>query len=153
MTRWYFDLSPCPSSSLSLSLSLVRLCVDRDMSFCRTQISLVETVTQWDKCHRSFFLSSLHTHPSTNERKAHGVPASSYRRFISLYHTTNHCLVSSAHEIIIVVCCCSISLSLIDLWSTTGNANNVEREREREREKKTKEKKVFCCCCTSSARD
>jgi hypothetical protein len=59
----------------------------------------------------------------------------SYRRFILLYHTTNHCSnVSFAHEIIIVVCC-SISLSLIDLWSTTANVNETERERLREKKK------------------
>jgi hypothetical protein len=47
MTRWYFDLSPCPSYSLR--------CIYLYMSFCRTQISLVYSVTQWDKCHLSFF--------------------------------------------------------------------------------------------------
>jgi hypothetical protein len=47
MTRWYFDLSPCPSYFL--------LCTYQYMSFCRMQISLVDAVTQWDKCHLSLF--------------------------------------------------------------------------------------------------
>jgi len=47
MTRWYFDLSPCPSHFL--------LCIYLYMSFCRIQISLVDPVTQWDKCHLSLF--------------------------------------------------------------------------------------------------
>ncbi len=49
MTRWYFDLSPCPSHFL--------LCIYLYMSFCRIQISLVDPVTQWDKCHLSLFYS------------------------------------------------------------------------------------------------
>lgn len=47
MTRWYFDLSPC--------LSYFLLCIYLYMSFCRIQISLVDPVTQWDKCHLSLF--------------------------------------------------------------------------------------------------
>ncbi len=80
-----------------------------------------------------------------------------------------------AHEIIVVVCC-SMSLSLIDLWSTTANANEIEKEGEKEIEKK-KEKRcsvvvvhhrrvissdsrllslscslVFCFCCSGIGR-
>ena len=47
MTRWYFDLSPC--------ISYFLLCIYQYMSFCRIQISLVDAVTQWDKCHLSLF--------------------------------------------------------------------------------------------------
>lgn len=89
MTRWYFDLSPC--------LSYFLLCIYLYMSFCRIQISLVDPVTQWDKCHLSLFYKKHEwkKRKRKKEKKASNFFILPYRCFSFLYHITNHCIVSS----------------------------------------------------------
>jgi hypothetical protein len=84
MTRWYFDLSPCPWYFFLIYRSIYVILSHRNLisRFCHPmgQMSsvsiLFQTRMKEEKIKENYILS--------------------YRRFIFLYHITNHCLVSSS---------------------------------------------------------
>lgn len=136
------------------------------MSFCRIEISLVDPVTQWDKCHLSLFYSEHewkrrekkerareNNHPHSHKRKKFHYVLPSFYFSLSYSQPLSCVCLFLAREIIIVVCC---SISFVSDWPMVNYCKcewDRERKREEGREKQKRKKKVFCCCCTSSTRD